>query len=139
LTDSTSNPLVEYNTTFKQLQFRLRFRPLVGSWPESYSEEFSASAPAPDIPLTINAPLQDIPPTDFEDLASESSDNPEDMEQPSAFLRTMEEDDEPTLTRNTAADVSLDMQVVKVFCLRIQMKMTFILTIDNSDDDYVDD
>ncbi|KAJ7803922.1 hypothetical protein B0H14DRAFT_3091919 [Mycena olivaceomarginata] len=81
LTDSTSNPLVEYNKTFKQLQSHLRVRPLVGSWPESNSAAPSAPAPTPDVPRTIIAPRQEILPLDFDDLASESSaDDLEDME-----------------------------------------------------------
>ncbi|KAJ7795220.1 hypothetical protein B0H14DRAFT_3555239 [Mycena olivaceomarginata] len=121
--------VVEYNKTFKQLQSRLRVRPLVGSWPESDSAAPSAPAPTPDVPRTIIAPRQEIPPPDFDDLASESSaDDPEDME--------TAEDDEPTLTRNTAADVALDMDGAD------GDEDDFYVddgAIDNSDDDYVDD
>ncbi|KAJ6618228.1 hypothetical protein B0H10DRAFT_2164162 [Mycena sp. CBHHK59/15] len=124
LTDSTSNPLVD--------------------WPESDSAIPSASAPTPDVPRTIIAPRQEIPPPDFDDLASESSaDDPEDMEQPSAFQQTMEEDNEPTLTRNTAADVALDMDGGdNGFLFADGDEDDFYVddgAIDNSDDDYVDD
>jgi hypothetical protein len=150
LTDSSSNPLTEYNTTFTRLQSRLRLRPLVGGWPESdgsahadASDVPPASAPPPDVPPTVNAPLQEIPPADLDDLASEGSDDPEELEQSSAFEQTMEEDDEPTLTRNTAADVALDMDGGNAsFLFADEDEDDFYIddgAIDNSDDDYVED
>jgi hypothetical protein len=160
LTDSSSNPLTEYNTMFKRLQSRRRMQPLVGSWSES--------APAAEFPPHTNAsvPLTDIPAV--QDLVSEkvsgdiavasgsNSDEEEDensdidsdlddgpaAEQVSAFERVLDEDDGPTLTRDTAADVALDMDGGDNGFLPGEDSEDPYLddgAIDNSDDDYVDE
>ncbi|KAJ7768938.1 hypothetical protein B0H16DRAFT_1307636 [Mycena metata] len=137
LADSSSNPLVEYNTAFQKLQARLRLRPLVDNWSE---EPQSVAAPTAttvgsgasgeedsDVLQTIAAaPVNfDLPPVDthlpepsqvdFEgsDVGNSDIDGASmdgfGEEELMAFERTMDEVDEPTLTRDMAADVALDM------------------------------
>jgi hypothetical protein len=142
LTDSSSNPLTEYNTSFKRLQSRLRLRPLVGGSPESdvrTSPDVSGTlAVAADV--SMDHTLEQTPPDDDD---SENGDEPGDTEQLLAFEQAMEEDEEPTLTRNTAADVALDMDGGDDgFLFEEEDEEDFYIddgAIDNSDDDYVDD
>jgi hypothetical protein len=140
LANSSSNPLVEYNTAFQKLQVYLRLNPLVDNWSEELQSvavpTMTTVGPAPDgasremnseIPQTIAVvPVDvDLPPIDtrlpepsevkFEgsdgrnsDIDGASVDGYEE-EELTAFERTMDEVDEPTLTRDTAADVALDM------------------------------
>ncbi|KAJ7816351.1 hypothetical protein B0H14DRAFT_2374659, partial [Mycena olivaceomarginata] len=134
LIDSSSNPLTEDNTMFKRLQSRRHLQPLMGSWSESTpTSEHVASA---DIPLltrdelAVHSPSgQDLrsavgdmvdtvntPDSDHNGNSSGSEDvedcwnvDGQAVQQLSDFERMLDGDDEPTLTRNTAADVALDM------------------------------
>ncbi|KAJ7038344.1 hypothetical protein C8F04DRAFT_1256355 [Mycena alexandri] len=120
LADSSSNPLVEYNTTFRKLQARLRLRPLVDSWAE---DALTTTLPTPSVaPNTVDVELPPVDPHGAEhldleldgaedglsDVDGDSVDGDEE-EGLTAFERTMDEMDEPTLTRDSAADVALDM------------------------------
>ncbi|KAJ7284689.1 hypothetical protein C8J57DRAFT_1169805 [Mycena rebaudengoi] len=168
LTDSSSNPLTEYNTTFRKLQMRCRQRPLVG---ESSSDSISSETPATTITqdtigsLTSQAlggsSLDLIPvlsderstTSDSEDDAASAGsevDDPEDHDDESgnlsAFEQALEGDAEPTLTLDTAADVSLDMDGGGDGFLAAEDSDSepedLYLddgAIDNSDDDYVDE
>ncbi|KAJ7817342.1 hypothetical protein B0H13DRAFT_1922966 [Mycena leptocephala] len=135
LTASSSNPLTEYNTSFKRLQSRLRLQPLVGG---SLESDVRTLAVAADV--SMDRPLEQTPPDDDD---SENGDEPGDTEQLSAFEQAMEEDEEPTLTRITAADVALDMDGGDDgFLFEEEDEEDFYIddgAIDNSDDDYVDD
>jgi hypothetical protein len=158
LTDSSLNPLTEYNSMFKRLQSRRRMQPLVGSWSES--------APATEFPSHTNASvlLTSIP--TVQDLVSEkvagdiavvsgSNSDEEDensitdsdlddgpaTEQLSAFERVLDEDDGPMLTWDTVADVALDMDGGDNGFLPGEDSEDPYLddsAIDNSDDEYVD-
>ncbi|KAJ7573000.1 hypothetical protein C8J56DRAFT_1008478 [Mycena floridula] len=96
LTDSTSNPLVEYNKAFLRLQARRRMKPLVGE--------------PPDLEPNISATENDI-----QDIGGDASDDeePEDDELADLFDGDGDDDDEDTLGLNTAADVSLDMDTIE--------------------------
>ncbi|KAJ7885509.1 hypothetical protein B0H14DRAFT_3735910 [Mycena olivaceomarginata] len=138
ITDSTSNPLTEYNTAFLKLQARRRLRPLVSNWSDMPASESAAGDTSTDTlppsshPLPGLAPPSHLPPSpapiatllhDVEmhdandaDKASENgSDDSSDFgPDPDAdllvgFEQTMDEPDEPTLTRDNADDVALDM------------------------------
>ncbi|KAJ7768856.1 hypothetical protein B0H16DRAFT_1307593 [Mycena metata] len=135
LADSSSNPLVEYNAAFQKLQARLRLRPLVDDWSESVAAPTTAAAgPVPSAgsgevssnlsQRTVAAPVDvelspvDTPePAEIEFEGSDAGNSDVDgasvdgygEEELTAFERTMDEVDEPTLTRDTAADVALDM------------------------------
>jgi hypothetical protein len=169
LIDSSSNPLTEYNTMFKRLQSRRRLQPLMGSWSES-TPTSEHVAPAADIPLLTSDELavhlpsgQDLrsavgdmvdavnaPDSDHNRNSSGSEDDDDRwnvdnqaVQQLSDFERTLDGDDEPTLTRNTAADVALDMDGGEDgFLFAISDPDDSFLddgAIDNSDDDYVDE
>jgi hypothetical protein len=123
LTDSSSNPLTEYNAAFVKLQRRRRLGPLVSSWsdaeiPADHVPESSTSHPSPpasSIPSTNIIEMEIDPESESgSESGSDGSDNfmvidEPDQELVSAFGRTMDEADEPTLTRNNADDVALDM------------------------------
>ncbi|KAJ7832749.1 hypothetical protein B0H14DRAFT_3711869 [Mycena olivaceomarginata] len=138
ITDSTSNPLTEYNTAFLKLQARCRLRPLVSNWSDMPASESAAgdtptdTLPPSSHPLPGLAPPSHLPPSpapiatllhDVEmhdandaDKASENgSDDSSDFgPDPDAdllvgFEQTIDEPDEPTLTRDNADDVALDM------------------------------
>ncbi|KAJ7255106.1 hypothetical protein B0H12DRAFT_1202205 [Mycena haematopus] len=95
LSDSSSNPLVEYNATFRKLQARCRLRPL---------HEIT------DVELTAAADWMgsDDGGGDGSGPDNASADGFED-DGLSAFERAMDEVNEPTLTRDSAQDVALDM------------------------------
>ncbi|KAJ7899556.1 hypothetical protein B0H14DRAFT_3104529 [Mycena olivaceomarginata] len=149
ITDNTSNPLTEYNAA-------LCLRPLVSTWsdvPESTPEATSSVPP----PLPSDPPGSSVPfvlsPADVEmsDVDDETSENGShgsvdpDEELLTAFERTMDEVDEPTLTRDNAADVALDMDGGDTgFIFNSQLDMDTELDLagfiaDDADDmDYVD-
>ncbi|KAJ7443701.1 hypothetical protein FB451DRAFT_1437210 [Mycena latifolia] len=166
LTDSSSNPLTEYNTMFKRLQSRRRLQPLVGSWSESTPVSKSVPQPAdpPSVPTThlpavgtTLAMASDALSGEFPaSILSENSDSDNDgdadedndnnqntAEELSAFERSLDEDDGPTLTRDTAADVALDMDGGDNGFLfpDADSEDSYLDdgAIDNSDDDYVDE
>ncbi|KAJ7267076.1 hypothetical protein C8J57DRAFT_1181731 [Mycena rebaudengoi] len=139
LTDSSSNPLTEYNALFLKLQARCRLRPLVESWDDgsinSTSPPPSPTPPSPPaipkfVPLQSPMHIDSLPLPDApieQDLgqtvtlqvirrdgveAEESDAEDEaasDDEELSSFECAMDEVDEPTLTRDSADDVALDM------------------------------
>ncbi|KAJ6517845.1 hypothetical protein DFH09DRAFT_1428362 [Mycena vulgaris] len=135
LSDSTSNPLKEYNAAFLQLQARRRLTPLVDSWSGSESDSDGAhhdTAAPPSVPPVptptaprVSLPQPEVPAVPTRDFAqpsppliaddqSETSNSSDDgslfdEDLLSAFERVMDEVDGPTLTRDTAADVALDM------------------------------
>ncbi|KAJ6591979.1 hypothetical protein B0H10DRAFT_2233099 [Mycena sp. CBHHK59/15] len=90
LTDSSSNPLTEYNTMFSRLQFRLRLKPLVGGDSESEpllsgdSSQLS-TAPIPRPIPTVPHAAADTPEN------SDDEEDTEDNEQPSALEQIMNE------------------------------------------------
>ncbi|KAJ7660439.1 hypothetical protein B0H17DRAFT_1260445 [Mycena rosella] len=106
LTDSTSNPLTEYNAAFQKLQARRRLQPLVSMSP-------------PSAPTT--SPCDDAEMHNAEDSSDSGSDESSDSEfgglaaldfegeALTAFEHLMDQADEPTLTRNNADDIALDM------------------------------
>ncbi|KAJ7762444.1 hypothetical protein B0H14DRAFT_3594687 [Mycena olivaceomarginata] len=100
LSDSSSNPLTEYNSAFVKLQAR---RP-----PALPAVPTPPPTPSPDI-----ADAADSMHSNESDLNDPNSDNSsvfwEDESGLTAFERVMDEVDEPTLTRETAADVALNM------------------------------
>ncbi|KAJ7195051.1 hypothetical protein GGX14DRAFT_377305 [Mycena pura] len=102
LTDSTSNPLMEYNASFSKLQARCRLRPLIESWGDNKSID-SASLPPSESPSPPPSPLAQSEITDG-DAEGDSDD-----EELTSFEQTMDGEDEPTLTRDSADDVALDM------------------------------
>lgn len=141
LSDSSSNPLVEYNTAFRKLQARCRLRPLVESWSESPAEDPptiavapvnpsqggsdatgpQAGAAAPAVPAAVRPETPDVElaaapefagsddgSADGSDDDAASADGLDD-DGLTAFERTMDEVNEPTLTRDSAQDVALDM------------------------------
>ncbi|KAJ6484650.1 hypothetical protein C8R45DRAFT_829628, partial [Mycena sanguinolenta] len=114
LTDSTSNPLTEYNTMFKRLQSRRRMQPLVGSWSELPSG-ISTSIPSSNRPAVQASSDSAVTSSNSDEEENENSDIDSDLdagpaaEQLSAFEQILDADDEPTVTRDTAADVALDM------------------------------
>ncbi|KAJ6565079.1 hypothetical protein B0H10DRAFT_2200524 [Mycena sp. CBHHK59/15] len=161
LTDSSSNPLTEYNTMFKRLQTRRRMQPLVGSWSESTpAAEFPSNSNVPPASLTAVPAVQNLVSSkvpgditaDFISISDEEEEENSDVdsdlddgaaaEQLSAFERVLDEDDGPTLTRDTAADVALDMDGGDNGFLPGEDSEDLYLDdgeIDNSDDDYVDE
>ncbi|KAJ7622305.1 hypothetical protein FB45DRAFT_992097 [Roridomyces roridus] len=123
LTDSSSNALTEYNAAFCQLQARRRLRPLVSTWLDS-AETSEPASPVHANSTSVAAPSGPVDAaTDVEmavvDSRSDSGGSEEsvdyfegddfDTEQLTAFERAMDEVDEPTLTRDSADDVALDM------------------------------
>ncbi|KAJ7859515.1 hypothetical protein B0H14DRAFT_3446641 [Mycena olivaceomarginata] len=121
ITDSTSNPLTEYNAAFRKLQARRRLRPLVSAWSDSAAEESTPNPPPPPSPLLTSAPptvpVDDVEMRDVDGDETSENGSPEgsidfpdpDAELLTAFEHTMDEADEPTLTRDNADDVALDM------------------------------
>ncbi|KAH7906548.1 hypothetical protein BJ138DRAFT_1137935 [Hygrophoropsis aurantiaca] len=95
LTDSSTNPLVDYNQAFMRLQGRRRLTPVVGGL--STPSTAVSTTPISDARVEALDDVEDNNPL-AEDGDSESE--PEDF----TF-----EGDEPTLTRESAEDVSLDM------------------------------
>jgi hypothetical protein len=110
LTDSTSNPVKEYNAAFLKLQACRRLRPLVSSWSgaEAETDVTPNALPTPS-PLSlprattaacdVDAQMCD----DSDDSSENGSDGSADLSDPdrellTAFERTMDEADEPTLT-----------------------------------------
>ncbi|KAJ7778068.1 hypothetical protein B0H14DRAFT_3095841 [Mycena olivaceomarginata] len=151
LIDSSSNPLTEYNTMFKRLQSCHRLQPLMGSW--SDDELVVHSPPGQNLQSAVGNTVDAIntPDSDHNGNFSGSEDdndhwNVDDqaVQQLSDFKRTLDGDDsEATLTRNTAADVALDMDGGEDgFLFAISDPDDYFLddgAIDNSDDDYVDE
>ncbi|KAJ7175664.1 hypothetical protein C8R46DRAFT_1030699 [Mycena filopes] len=106
---------VEYNAAFRKLQARLRLRPLVDSWsedPPAATEDPASRAPsAPPAGVDVELPV-DIHRPQAELDGSEEADSDVDgdsVDGDGNVERTMDEADEPTLTRDSAADVALDM------------------------------
>ncbi|KAJ7280067.1 hypothetical protein C8J57DRAFT_1464500 [Mycena rebaudengoi] len=67
LTDSTSNPLTEYNTSFQKLQARCRLKPLVESWDDG-SITSPSPPPSPTPPPSPPAVPGSVPPQSPMDL-----------------------------------------------------------------------
>ncbi|KAJ7319127.1 hypothetical protein DFH08DRAFT_926720 [Mycena albidolilacea] len=156
ITDNTSNPLTEHNAALLKLQARRRLRPLVSTWsdvPESMPEATSSVPP----PLPSDPPGSSVPfvlsPADVEmsDVDDETSENGShgsvdpNEELLTVFERTIDEVDEPTLTRDNADDVALDMDGGDTgFIFNSQLDMDTELDLagfiaDDTDDmDYVD-
>ncbi|KAJ7583730.1 hypothetical protein C8J56DRAFT_1054249 [Mycena floridula] len=115
LTDSSTNPLDEYNSAFRCLKIRRqRVTPIVGPGSGSYSTESldQVSSNNSNHPLVNqgSAPLSDSPILASANLASPpGSDSEESEEEEGEFERIMAEDDDPTLRCENAEDVSLDM------------------------------
>ncbi|KAJ7762332.1 hypothetical protein DFH07DRAFT_867516 [Mycena maculata] len=139
LSDSSSNPLSEYNAAFLKLQARRRLVPLtLPSLPTAPLMHIDASAtpdlsPAP----SVHDDGSDCD-SDFED------DIAFDEDLLTAFERVMDEVDEPTLTRNTAADVALDMDggddgFVYAGDASETMDLDLDLDLDSDSDPFVDD
>ncbi|KAJ7759308.1 hypothetical protein B0H14DRAFT_3596127 [Mycena olivaceomarginata] len=63
ITDSTSNPLTEYNTAFLKLQARRHLRPLVSNWSDMPASESTAgdTLPPSSRPLPSPAPPSHLP------------------------------------------------------------------------------
>ncbi|KAJ6618398.1 hypothetical protein B0H10DRAFT_1795323 [Mycena sp. CBHHK59/15] len=164
LTDSSSNPLTEYNTAFKRLQARRRLQPLVSGWSEltpsstSIPESDLLSTPTNPIPTTSSPkPTDDLTPEFPASVLAEHVDSDEDddmyddfdfddqqaAEALSAFEQALDEEDGSTLTRDTAADVALDMDGGDDGFLFTEADSDNPYLddgeIDNSDDDYVDE
>jgi hypothetical protein len=151
LTDSSSNPLTEYNALFLKLQARCRLRPLVESWDDgsinSTSPPPSPTPPSPPAipkfvplqsPMHIDSlPLPDAPIEQdlgqtvtlqvirHDGVEAEESDAEDeaasDDEELSSFECAMDEVDEPTLTRDSADDVALDMDGGTVGLFLVEM------------------
>ncbi|KAK6972268.1 hypothetical protein R3P38DRAFT_2812403 [Favolaschia claudopus] len=139
LTDGASNPLTEYNTTFTRLQCRLRLKPLVGTWDESDTPIIAdAEIPSQGQNLVVDLHNEQT----SEGSEGEASDSEGAEEQPSALQQLMEDDNEPTLTRDTAADVSLDMDTANDDFLFADRDADDLYTddgaIDDSDDEYLE-
>ncbi|KAJ7807573.1 hypothetical protein B0H14DRAFT_3091231 [Mycena olivaceomarginata] len=157
-------PTPDYNTMFKRLQSRRRLQPLVGSWSDSpppstelfASHSKPASVPSTGSPMVPNPVPETISvdvAADFGGNSDEDGDGDEnsdididgdlEAEQLSAFERVLDEDDGPTLTRDTAADVALDMDGGDNGFLFPEDDSDDLYlddgAIDNSDDDYVDE
>ncbi|KAJ6472906.1 hypothetical protein C8R47DRAFT_1295358 [Mycena vitilis] len=135
LTDSSSNPLTEYNTMFSRLQSRLRLKPLVGGDPESEPQQSWQLLTAPSIPLVTSLPPAADTPENSEDEDTEANEQP-------SLEQIMNEEDGPTLTRDTAADVALDMDGGDDGFLFPEDEDDFYIddgAIDNSEDEYIDD
>lgn len=145
LTDSSSNPLDEYNKAFKRLQTRRRLTPIVGGAPSQSSgsaprsprdsgpqastsshasfispahpppSDASRETPIPPAPMSRQpegtpATYEDDPPEGGEDSDTSSSGSSEsDGDEMGELDQVLDEDDEPTLERLEAEDVSLDM------------------------------
>ncbi|KII93222.1 hypothetical protein PLICRDRAFT_100248 [Plicaturopsis crispa FD-325 SS-3] len=110
LTDSSANPLHEYNRAFCNLQARRRLTPIVGDDDIEVVEARRAASMANDIDI-------DPPPTSpqgadaaGEESGEESEDGmDEDEFEPDSFIVDDEDGIELTLSRDNAEDVSLDM------------------------------
>ncbi|KAJ6629084.1 hypothetical protein B0H10DRAFT_2160566 [Mycena sp. CBHHK59/15] len=114
LTDSSANPLTEYNTMFTRLQSQLHLKPLVSRWSEC--EPMASAGPLQPLATAVLPPSIPDPEAlsqNHDDGATpDNSDDEEDIEnveQPLALEQAMDEEDEATLTRDTVADVALDM------------------------------
>ncbi|KAJ7584479.1 hypothetical protein C8J56DRAFT_789516 [Mycena floridula] len=110
LTDSSSNPLDEYNTAFRRLQIRRQHvKPIVGPGSDMHDVQStstaSSNAETPSLSQNGTPPPQSPIATSVSS-ASGSEDSEEDEGE---FERVMAEDDEPTLRRENAEDVALDM------------------------------
>ncbi|KAJ7919732.1 hypothetical protein B0H13DRAFT_2230835 [Mycena leptocephala] len=131
LSDSSSNPLTEYNTAFRKLQARSQLIPLVDDWSDAEASVSRGvdAPPSTASPLAPEPLSQPTPPAavvnpalfdpidiaeSVQDDGSDRDDSEEDdgfidEEELTAFERVMDEVAEPTLTRDMAADVALDM------------------------------
>ncbi|KAF8056881.1 hypothetical protein FPV67DRAFT_1430943 [Lyophyllum atratum] len=110
-----TNPLSDYVKAFLRLQARRRLTPLVGvELLPSNNSPAIANLPCPSSPAPtasqpdINTGLPDLP-TETHEVAVEEDE--EQDEQLSEFLQSFEVDAEPSLALETAADVSLDMDI----------------------------
>ncbi|KAJ7221694.1 hypothetical protein GGX14DRAFT_559176 [Mycena pura] len=106
LSDSTSNPLTECNAAFLQLQARRRLTPLVDTAaPPSVQPVLTLAAPVSIPPAVVPAvPTRNLssPPSIADDQSEASNSSDHDSLFDEDLLG-------PTLTRDTAADVALDM------------------------------
>jgi hypothetical protein len=127
LTDNSSNPLDEFNKAFVNLQAQRRLIPVVGgplTW-ESTNQQPSTPSPPPtpstwpikttDRNLESSSIKEDAESSDTEsdrggsDELSNNSEEDEDEAYTRAFTWMAEELEEPTLTRDRAEDLALDM------------------------------
>jgi hypothetical protein len=116
ITDSTSNPLTEYNAVFLKLQARRHLRPLVSAWsdvPDSTPADDAIPPPLPLQPEPISAPsissLIDVEMRDLDDVASEngregSVDFGADLD--AEFLRTTQMTKSPSILPSSDTSVS---------------------------------
>jgi hypothetical protein len=160
LADSSSNPVTEYNTAFRKLQARLRLRPLVDSWSDPEQGDILSSSSLatpsgagamtipdidvdlPDLPV-VNISHDELPEVEQDasdgsgsDTDGASADGFED-DGLTAFERAMDKADEATLTRDSAADVALDMDGGDDDFLF--SKTIYVNDGDSDSDGYVDD
>ena len=129
LVDSSGNPLVKFNHSFTRLKARHRLNPIVPSSESTQTLHTSASHDPPsnpsptciyDNPVLLEAISTDI--TNTVAMADEDDDN-DDGDHESDMCGSFEcgvdepdEHDEPTLTRENADDVSLDMDAEDLAC-----------------------
>ncbi|KAJ7438067.1 hypothetical protein FB451DRAFT_1344455 [Mycena latifolia] len=119
LSDSSSNPLTEYNAAFLKLQARRRLVPLPQTTAAFTGMPSALARDSPPLSAVLAGPSPDLADiadsvhgdeSDRDDLDSDDSSlYYEDESGLTAFEQVMDETDEPTLTRDTAADVALDM------------------------------
>ncbi|KII95550.1 hypothetical protein PLICRDRAFT_25991 [Plicaturopsis crispa FD-325 SS-3] len=128
LTDANTNPLHEYNRAFQRLQARRRLTPVVGAddaaddsgdttrpmaeTPAHGDVPMGAPPMAPSTPRAGSPMLEAVEDPNGDDADSGDDDEMEEDEDFDAFgIDSVEDEDdeETTLSRDTAADVSLDM------------------------------
>lgn len=111
LVTGVDSPLVEYNRAFARLQARRRLPPLVGEAFPSTVPPSTFTASDVDVPMDGIQPATDPSPQNDE-LNPEMGDDEDpnlDPQKATELEQSLEEREEPTLTRDTAEDVALDM------------------------------
>ncbi|KAK7021950.1 hypothetical protein VNI00_017129 [Paramarasmius palmivorus] len=114
LTQTTSNPIDEYNRTFVRLQRRRRMTPVVGN-PSTQAESSTQTTADEMIVETASSEGQQQPTTaevddNLPEEVHESDSDPDDLEDDVDYGEDdLEEEEDPTLERNSAKDVSMDM------------------------------
>jgi hypothetical protein len=143
LTESSGNPLSQYNLAFKQLQRRCSQKPIVGGAPSKPSDPLLQTPPTTEQPATNpSAPVSLLAQSVDEKEAAcvsdgdsssdselstmddegpengneeDSEDGIDESELSDNFNRSMDDADEDTLTLDRAEDVELDMDDVAEF------------------------
>jgi hypothetical protein len=110
LTDSAHNPIDEYNQAFQQLQARRKLRAIIGeSAPNSGNAIPTSLRDSPPIlQYTTPSPATALSDTGDDGFESGEEDDDDDVGEVEEYMDDMG-DSEPTLHRETAEDVSLDM------------------------------